>query len=689
MSINRKEIVYRHNPILKNINYYSPLTVGNGEFAFTTDITGFQTFSKQYENSVPLCTQSQWAWHTTPVNSEKYAYEKEELTLTNYNVNGRNIGYPTKGDGQEEIFNWLRTNPHRLNLAQIGLDLTLKNGSKASIADINSIEQKLDLWTAIISSNFTVEGEEIIAKTCCHPKKDILAFSIKSSLLQKGRIKINIDFPYGSPENNASDWDNDDKHTTKIVGHTSNRLDLLRALDNDKYFVSLSFSKGAKIERTSSNSFVIEMLDQFSELECVVSFTQTPLRENMETFQEVYNASISYWESYWNKGGFIDFSKCTDERALELERRVILSQYLTAIQCAGSIPPQETGLTFNSWYGKFHLEMHWWHAAHFPLWGRKELLEKSIWWYQAIMPKARDLAKSQGYRGVRWPKMLSHDGIGCPSKIAPLLIWQQPHPIYFAELSYRENPCKETLEMYKDIVLESAEFMASFVEYDKVRECYNLGPAIIPAQENHAPEITLNPTYELEYWRFGLTVANKWRERLSLPINKNWEEIASNLAPLPIADGVYLAHENCPDTYSKFNFDHPSMLGAMGLLPGVMADKITMQNTLDKVFEAWNFEDVWGWDFPMMAMTAARLNKPELAITSLLYPAPKNEYLPNGHNKQGDKADLPLYLPGNGGLLIAVGMMAAGWDGCENIAAPGFPKDGKWDVVFENLSPMI
>ena len=50
--------------------------------------------------------------------------------------------------------------------------------------------------------------------------------------------------------------------------------------------------------------------------------------------------------------------------------------YLMAIQCAGSLPPQETGLTFNSWYGKFHLEMHWWHGVHFPLWGRAELFEK-------------------------------------------------------------------------------------------------------------------------------------------------------------------------------------------------------------------------------------------------------------------------------------------------------------------------
>ena len=53
------------------------------------------------------------------------------------------------------------------------------------------------------------------------------------------------------------------------------------------------------------------------------------------------------------------------------------------------MPPQETGLTVNSWYGKFHLEMHWWHAAHFALWNRTPLLEKSLGWYDRILPAAR------------------------------------------------------------------------------------------------------------------------------------------------------------------------------------------------------------------------------------------------------------------------------------------------------------
>ncbi len=111
-----------------------------------------------------------------------------------------------------------------------------------------------------------------------------------------------------------------------------------------------------------------------------------------------------------------------------------------------------------------------------------------------------------------------------------------------------------------------------------------------------------------------------------------------------------------------------------------------MNRTLDDVLNNWEWPTTWGWDYPMMAMTAARLGRPDKAMDALFMDAPKNIYLPNGHNYQDKR--LPLYLPGNGGLLTAVAMMAAGWDGAPTKDAPGFPKDGKWKVRSEGLRPM-
>ncbi len=58
----------------------------------------------------------------------------------------------------------------------------------------------------------------------------------------------------------------------------------------------------------------------------------------------------------------------------------------------------------------------------------------------------------------------------------------------------------------------------------------------------------------------------------------------------------------------------------------------------------------------MAAMAAARAGEPELAVKALLIDVPKNRYHPNGHNYQ--RPGLTAYLPGNGGLLAAIAMMA-------------------------------
>eukprot|EP01052_Picozoa_sp_SAG31_P032758 SAG31_NODE_3625_length_4056_cov_1.750126_1_plen_181_part_00 len=115
-------------------------------------------------------------------------------------------------------------------------------------------------------------------------------------------------------------------------------------------------------------------------------------------------------------------------------------------------------------YGKYHHEMRWWHQAHFGLWQRPELLQRSDGWYVEMLPNATAYATNQGYKGARWPKMvgpettfrcnpqsggafnapsvgqtdysnssfplLYHTG---PSATGPMLIWQQPHIIWMTE----------------------------------------------------------------------------------------------------------------------------------------------------------------------------------------------------------------------------------------------------------------
>jgi hypothetical protein len=679
LRIDRRALVSRHQPVLRAFDDGSPLSVGNGELAFTADVTGLQTFAEAFEGTIPLATLSHWGWHTAP-NPQGWSIDRFRHT----EFGGR--GYADiPGDRRTPEIEWLRANPHRLHLGRIGFELLRADRRAARPGDLTDVEQVLDLWNGALRSRFRLDGEAVTVETLCHPRLDLIAVRVVSPLLPRGRIGVRLDFPYGAGRPTAADWTRPEAHETLLVRSTARGALLERRLDADRYHVRLAWAgaMGALAER---HRFLVAPAGGGDALELAVAFSPAPVTENLPAFAETRRAAREHWNRFWTRGGAIDLSGSRDPRWRELERRIVLSQYLTAIQCAGRYPPPETGLTFNSWEGKFHLEMHWWHAAHFALWGRLPLLERSLGYYSSILPRARATARRQGYSGARWPKMTDPSGAESPSSVGPFLVWQQPHPIYYADLVLRERGDRATLERFRDVVLEAAEFMASFASRDEAGR-YVLGPTLQAAQEIFPKDHTLNPPFELAYWRWGLLAAQRWRERLGLPREREWDRVLAGLADLPARDGKYLFAETAPASFAdpRWARDHPSVAAALGVLPGPGVDPATMRRTLEWILENWSWGDTWGWDYPMLAMCAARLGEPERAIDALLLDTPKNTYRKNGHNHQ--RPGLTVYLPGNGGLLAAVAMMAAGWDGAPAGPAPGFPREG-WRVRWEGLRRM-
>ena len=316
------------------------------------------------------------------------------------------------------------------------------------------------------------------------------------------------------------------------------------------------------------------------------------------------------------------------------------------------------------------------------------MLERTLGWYNIAEPNAKNIAQRQKFDGVRWMKMTDPSAMEAPSKVGSFLIWQQPHFIYLAELIYRTNKNPETIKKYYELVRKTAEFMYSFATYEKEKDRFVL-KGIIPAQETLRASETVNPPFELSYWHFAMELAQQWRERNGEKRKAEWDNLINKLSPLAYnEDHLYLAAETAPETYKdiRFTSDHMAVLGAVGMLP---ANKLIreeyMKNTLDWIWDNWNWNKTWGWDYPMTAMSAARLGEPEKAVGALLMEKRTNTYLVNGHNYQDGR--LRVYLPGNGGLLTAVAMMCAGWDGSEG-KNPGFPKDGKWKVKWEGLQKM-
>ena len=680
LPIDRRALVTRHQPTLTTLDIESPLSVGNGTFAFTVDVTGLQTFAEAYDQTIPLGTLSQWGWHTWP-NPNRWSIDA--FTFTTFDSHGRMVGYADIPGERSPEMNWLRANPHRLHLGRIGFSLTRADGSPAAPADLTDIRQTLDLWNGVIISHFRLDGEAVDVETLCHPTLDAVAVRVRSALVSAGRVRIDIRFPYGTGQVTAADWTQPEAHTTGLTRLRPDAARFTRTLDADTYEASMRWSPGGALVNVAPHAYQLSAAPRTATLAVVMAFARAALKAPLPAFDEAAAVTRAHWNRFWSTGGAIDLSGSADPRWRELERRIVLSQYLTAIQCAGELPPQETGLTFNSWEGKFHLEMHWWHAAHFALWDRLPLLERSLGYYQAILPKARATAARQGYAGARWPKMTSPGGDESPSNVGPFLVWQQPHPIFYAELVHRTRPGRATLEQYRQVVFETAEFMASFPAWDDQGGRFVLGPPLQCAQETYPKDRTTNCTYELSYWAWGLQTAQAWRERLGLPREPRWDRVLQHLSTPAVADGKYLFAESAPDTYSnpRWVTDHPSVVAAFGVLPGIGIDRAVMDRTFSWIWANWNWPTTWGWDYPMLAMTAARLGKPERAIDALLLDTPKNVYRVNGHNHQ--RAGLTIYLPGNGALLYAVAMMAAGWDGGPDTPAPGFPRG--WVVRWEGL----
>ena len=679
--IDRFSLVTRHNIEISEIDSLNSLSVGNGEFALTTDITGLQTFPEYYSKGIPLGTMSNWGWHT---GGNPSGFKLSDVYRT-YEVHGREVNYVHQFRGNEDsakaaASEWLRNNPHRIHLGMIGLQIIKENGNGIKICDIKDPVQKLDLWTGEIKSRFIIGNTPVEVITVCHPGKDLVSARVTSNLIKEKRLKIRIGFPLGVSSPSGYDFNQPDKHSTLILSDSGNETLFERKQDNDIYYVKV-YHENAQLKVYDKHLFYLEpAADSILEFSC--HFTKNVPEGKTDSFNEVEEACRKSWSDFWMTGGAVDFSECSDPRAFELERRVVLSQYLTKIQCSGSLPPAETGLTYNSWYGKFHLEMHWWHAVHFALWQREQILGKQMDYYSRIFENARETAQNQGYEGVRWPKMVGPDGRESPSSVGTYLIWQQPHFIFFSELLYENSQNREEiLKKYKDLVFATADFMTSYAWHDTIADRYVLGPVLIPAQESLKLETTINPSFELAYWYWGLKTAQKWRSRLNLNPDPQWADVLKKLSDLPVLNGLYLCSEDTKDSYwnQRYLSDHPIVSAISGALPKTkMVDDKILACTLDTIMKKWNWQSTWGWDFPMLAMSAASVGRSEQAIDFLMMDVPKNRYLLNGHNYQD--ARLAIYLPGNGGLLTAVARMCI---------QEQFPDDGRWKVKYENLNRYV
>ncbi|KAJ0421216.1 Six-hairpin glycosidase-like protein [Aspergillus carlsbadensis] len=693
--IDREAIVSKYNVVRTNLidNETTPLQVGNGDFAFSVDNTGMQSF-------LPFNTMSSWAWHndSLPTNGE----ELSDYTGVPKLTHGRNVSYDIPDPDLPEVSQWLIGNPNRINLGRIGLSY---RGEYLSASQISEPKQELDVWNGIITSTFKVNGRQVEVVTQGDFDSDTVAFSVKSDLIESGDLTVTLDFPYPPIHSTkykyevfVGVYDFPDNHTTSIVPSSrSDTAHIYHELQETNYFVNLRWpsKSGLQLSKAKNSTGIAKHRYMLSPRRAATSLTFTahfsPERQIPATPSVVQRRNTAGWHKYWKNGGFVDLTESSNPAAEELQRRIILSQYHVRVNSAATgQSPQESGLMNNGWYGKFHMEMLIWHNAHWATWGRQEFFDRIFpALYETLLPSSLERARKMGWEGARWPKMTEiNTGVSSPGGINGYLLWQQPHPMYLAELAYQASPTRRTLEKWDKVLTATADYLASYAWKNESSGYYDLGPPSYGVTENTPPAETRNLAYETAYWHYALEKAITWRKRLHRPVPGTWITVSQHLAPVPQVDGLYAVYDGLNSSWwSDYSLtdDPRSLIMLQGILPDTPAvDPVVAKNTADKIWEIWPDEDIRGWGRPVLAINSARIGDPDRAVYHLTafdwWKFDDAGFAIRG----GDGGTPPPFMPGNAGFLYAVAYMAAGWAGSDG-HAPGFPQDGSWVVKHEGL----
>ncbi|KAL4954458.1 Six-hairpin glycosidase-like protein [Aspergillus filifer] len=693
--IDRKSIVSKHNVIRTSLidNETTPLQVGNGDFAFNVDNTGMQSF-------LPFNTLSSWGWHndSLPTNGEQLSDYTGVPMLTH----GRNVSYDIPDPDLPEISQWLIGNPNRVNLGRIGL--VFKNAT-LTVDLVTNSRQELDLWNGTINSTFDLDGTSVTVITQGDFESDAVSFEIESVLLETGELSVELDFPY--PPIHTTEYkyevfvgvyDFPDNHTTSIIPSRDNTTaHIHHELQETAYFVNLRWPLEAPLYLSQSRNATGLAKHRYNlnprSPTSKISFTAhfSPERTTAASPPTVRTRNSLAWNDYWSTGGFIDLTSSSNPSAIELQRRIMLSMYHVRVNSAATAQsPQESGLMNNGWYGKFHMEMLIWHNAHWVTWGREEHFHAIFpALYETLLPSSLERARKMGWEGARWPKMTETEtGVSSPGGINGLLLWQQPHPLYLAELAYLTSPTPETLAKWDKVITATADYLASYAWYNQTSGQYDLGPPAYGVTENTPPEESRNLAYEIAYWRYALDKAILWKERQSLPVPPSWTTVSANLSTPPIVDGLYAVYSGLNSSWwnnPDLTDDPRSLIMLQGILPDTAAvDPIIAKRTAGKVDEIWKDESIRGWGRPVLAINSARIGERDRAIRHLTAFGRWVFDDAGFAERGGDGGTPPPFMPGNAGFLFAVAYMTAGWEGSEG-HAPGFPSDGTWVVKYEGL----
>lgn len=589
----KKSDIIKYNLKFNHIDSKNPVTIGNGDFAITLDQTGTQSLYEIYKD-IPLSTMSNKNW-----------FYKDKKDIKPSYVDGK--AYMLFNLDNDPNYQINRQYPFKYSFMQI---LLYDNDKLIDINNIKDVKQELDLYKGIVTSSFNYK--EKINKTISFIYQDHDEFNFK---LQSDNLNLALKFNYPSYTKNGYRLD--------ILPNVLVKEDRMTLLYDDKN--SLSF----KLKSSSKYQIV----------------------ENTLIFDD-NNVSFSLALDEIKEGKLLDeFWKCDNGIIIdneELVKKMVLSKYLLHVNSTGIYPPQESGLTYNCWNSKFHLEMHLIHSLWNIYNNHVDDLVKSFDYYLSIMPSSLKRASLNGYKGLRFPKMTGPDGEDSPSNIGPLLIWQAPHILFMLQEIYYLYNKENIIKKYEPLISGTIDFMISFLTLKDSK--YQMLDPLLEACESIPLDRCQNPSFELEYWRYTLERQPKIDTVLYGHQRYDYLDITSKIITPKEDDGIYLKTYGVIDKYDLYK-DHPTEGFLMSFFKSKIVDKEKMVKTIDYILKNMDLSSYWGWDFPFLGLSLLNCGEIEKSIEVTQLNTINNQYLYNGYNTS-PRDDLKVYLPGNGAFLI-------------------------------------
>ena len=162
--------------------------------------------------------------HPTPQAKARPIYASTE-----FDTFGRKVGYPTSSDGQKQLFDWLRENPHRLHLGRIGFAIDKPEDDPLHPTDSRPVDRHSAQRVRMARAED--RGRDLLPPHRGHDRRH-------RARPHPGRVRVSLRLR--RDERRRLDAPRQTQHAA-TGSHAPNVLDLDRTLDADRYTVSIAW----------------------------------------------------------------------------------------------------------------------------------------------------------------------------------------------------------------------------------------------------------------------------------------------------------------------------------------------------------------------------------------------------------------------------------------------------------------